>query len=293
MSTMTRTSPAARGGIRNATRSSWKQAVVELRNSLTGGALLSYLTTPIGGVFLLWMFRDEALGDTGLTAAHYMLPGFLAATIVLGGFMGVSSEMVSEREDGSLLRMKAIPHGLRGYVLGKSIYHVLFNLIIMAALMIGAIALNPSLAPDSALGWLGLVGYTVLGLLACLPMGMALGALMKTSMMIMIPMALVVVLLIVSGVFTPLNADNTLQTVIAHIFPMYWLGLGMRSVVLPMEAASVEIGESWRVLETVGVLGLWAVVGMILAPIALRRMIRGVSGSTMQAVRDRVLSKGY
>ena len=69
MSTMTRTSPAARGGIRNATRSSWKQAVVELRNSLTGGALLSYLTTPIGGVFLLWMFRDEALGDTGLTAA--------------------------------------------------------------------------------------------------------------------------------------------------------------------------------------------------------------------------------
>ena len=41
---------------------------------------------------------------------------------------------------------------------------------------------------------------------------------------------------------------------------------------------SVEIEDSWRHLETVGVLGVWAVVGLIMAPIVLRGMARRESG---------------
>lgn len=288
----TATTPAARGAIRNATRSGWHQALVEFKTNVTGWSLLGYLITPIGGVVLLWLFRDEALGDTGLTAAHYMLPGLLAATIIIGGFMGVSGELLTEREDGSLLRMKAIPHGLRGYVIGKTIQHVILNLGIMALLLAAAIIVLPSLAPDTAMGWLGLVGYTVLGLLASLPAGVLIGALLKTPALMIVPMAMVMGLLIVSGVFGPIS-NNPVVTFLAQLFPMYWLGLGMRSVVLPPEAAAVEIGESWRVAETLGVLGIWAVIGLVLAPIVLRHLIRGVSGSTVEAARDRVLTKGY
>jgi ABC-2 type transport system permease protein len=33
---------------------------------------------------------------------------------------------------------------------------------------------------------------------------------------------------------------------IAQVFPMYWLGLGMRSALLPDAFASIEIGGTWR-----------------------------------------------
>jgi ABC-2 type transport system ATP-binding protein len=66
---------------------------------------------------------------------------------------------------------------------------------------------------------------------------------------------------------------------------MYWLGLGMRSVLLPASAASVEIGDSWRHLQTVGVLGIWAVLGRYRPP---RQALRGhpATGSCVAARRD-------
>ena len=80
---------------------------------------------------------------------------------------------------------------------------------------------------------------------------------------------------------------------IAMVFPLYWLGLGLRSVFLPPEAASLELAGTWQTVESVMALGIWAVLGMVLAPILLRRMVRGVSGSTVTEARERMLSRGY
>ncbi len=74
--------------------------------------------------------------------------------------------------------------------------------------------------------------------------------------------------------------------VVAQIFPMYWLGLVMRSAFLPDSAASLELGDSWRTLETAAVLGAWAVIGAIVTPIVLRRMARRQTGSQVQAAKD-------
>ena len=43
---------------------------------------------------------------------------------------------------------------------------------------------------------------------------------------------------------------------------------------LPAEMVAVEIGQSRRTLEMFAVLGLWAVIGVVLAAILLRRMAR-------------------
>jgi ABC-2 type transport system permease protein len=63
----------------------------------------------------------------------------------------------------------------------------------------------------------------------------------------------------------------------------------MRSAFLPEAAAAFEIGGSWRTLETVLVLGAWAVVGLSLAPGLLRRMARRQSGSEVAAARDQAV----
>jgi ABC-2 type transport system permease protein len=65
----------------------------------------------------------------------------------------------------------------------------------------------------------------------------------------------------------------------------------MRSALLPDSAVVVEIGQSWRPWATLGVLGVWAVIGLVLAPILLRRMARRESGSSVAARRERALQR--
>ncbi|GAA0924035.1 hypothetical protein GCM10009560_24310 [Nonomuraea longicatena] len=60
---------------------------------------------------------------------------------------------------------------------------------------------------------------------------------------------------------------------------------------MPDAAAAAELGESWRQLETLGVLGLWAVAGLPLAPPILRRMGRRESGSAVQERRERAMRR--
>jgi ABC-2 type transport system permease protein len=130
----------------------------------------------------------------------------------------------------------------------------------------------------------------VLGLLATLPIGIILGSLVpgvqKMGTWGFLP---IMVLGGISGIFFPIQGLWGWVQGIAQIFPMYWLGLGMRSAFLPDSAAVLEIGSSWRTMETVLVLGAWAVVGLLVAPVVLRRMARRQSGSEVEAARDQAL----
>lgn len=42
---------------------------------------------------------------------------------------------------------------------------------------------------------------------------------------------------------------------------------------------------------TAGVLGAWAVVGLVLAPMVLRRMARSVSGASVEAGRQKAAQR--
>ena len=93
----------------------------------------------------------------------------------------------------------------------------------------------------------------------------------------------------ISGIFYPITHLPVFLQWIGQLFPVYWLGLGMRSALLPNAMASVEISHSWRHLATFGVLSAWAVAGIVLAPAVLRRMARRESGSTVAAHREKAL----
>ena len=96
----------------------------------------------------------------------------------------------------------------------------------------------------------------------------------------------------ISGIFYPISALPGWLQPLAQVFPLYWLGLGTRASVMPDAAAAAEIGESWRHLETFGVLGVWAVIGLALAPRVLRRMAQRESGSAVEARRQAALQFG-
>ena len=145
----------------------------------------------------------------------------------------------------------------------------------------GARFLVDGVARQGGEALLTLVWVVPLGLLATLPLGAVIGSLVDSPRTVGLLMLPVMGIVVISGIYFPLSKlPEWLQTV-GQLFPVYWLGLGLRAALLPAEAVAAEIGESWRHLETAGVLGAWAVAGLLLAPSVLRRMARRESGAAM------------
>jgi ABC-2 type transport system permease protein len=141
--------------------------------------------------------------------------------------------------------------------------------------------------------WLLLTLVFVVGMVSTVPIGVALGSVMKSSMQaLLVPLACAL-LVFASGIFYPFTALPIWLQSLARAFPVYWVGLGARSAMLPASVVGAEIGESWRIVEMFAVLGVWAVIGLVLAPIVLRRMARHQSGSALAKVRERIRSRGY
>jgi ABC-2 type transport system permease protein len=139
--------------------------------------------------------------------------------------------------------------------------------------------------------WLTLAWVLVLGLIAMLPLGAIVGSLFSSPRNMGIVMLPTMGLIATSGIFYPITNFPVWLQWLGQAFPIYWLGLGMRSALLPADMAAVEIDHSWRHLETVGVLGAWAVAGLLVAPVILRRMARRESGSAVAARREKAMQR--
>ncbi len=245
-----------------------------------------YLFTAALVVGYLWIRRDTPVEGTDLLLPSVALPSILGALIAFGVVVGPAYALAMEKEDGTLLRAKAVPNGLVGYFTGQLLFQSMSLMPQMVVILVPSFLLFDGLMADPS-GWWTVAWVLVLGMLAALPIGMVIGALVpgvqKVGMWGMLP---VMVLAGISGIFYPVQQLWGWVQVVAQVFPMYWLALGMRSAFLPDAAAALEIGGSWRTAETVLVLGAWAVVGALVTPRILRRMARRQTGSQVQAARD-------
>ena len=269
--------------IRLGLRRGWLEFVQSIRSSQDQGF---YLFTAFLSVGYLFLRRNTEVEGTDLLLPSVALPSILGAFIAFGVVIGPAYTLAMEKEDGTLLRHKAVPHGLAGYFTGQLVYQTLNLLPQMVAILVPSFLLFDDLMAEPS-GWLTVVWVLLLGILAAMPIGMVIGALVPGTQKVgtwgMLP---VMVLAGISGIFYPLQQLWGWVQVVAQVFPMYWLGLGMRSAFLPDEAAAIEVGGSWRTYETVAVLGAWAVVGAVLTPIVLRRMSRRSTGSQVQAAKE-------
>lgn len=217
------------------------------------------------------------------------LPSLLGMILAFNGLQVVAFSLLMEREDGTLLRAKAAPNGTLAYLISKIVQSSATTLVTLCALLVPGIFLFSGLTLDTPGSWLTLTWVLAMGLLATMPIGAILGSLLSSPRNITVVMLPVLALFGISGIFFPMaEAPRWLQW-IAQAFPVYWLGLGMRSALLPARLMVAEIGQSWRHLETFTVLGLWAALGLILAPTVLRRMARKESGSAIAERRQKSL----
>lgn len=281
------TTRSERHGSRHAVRVGARRGLTEFGISLRNPEDQTfYLFWAAGVLAVLWFNRDTEVPGVALGFPVLVLPGMLAALVVFGAVVGSAFALVTEKEDGTLLRAKAAPHGIAGYVTGQVVLQTLGVLPMTLLVLVPSALLFDGVNHRGAVGWLAATGFLVLGLLVTLPLGMVLGALARRPTHVT-TWGLLPVLALggISGVVVPLQALWGWVQVVAQVFPMYWLGAGLRWALLPDEAAAFELGGTFRPWEAVGVLGLWAVVGLVVAPVVLRRMARRESGS---AVRERM-----
>lgn len=264
--------------------------LIELRQSFTGAALIGQLFWPVATLVAIFFLRDTRVKGSGFTLGTLILPGVLGMFVSFGLLL-VIQYLSADREDGTLLRAKATPDGMRGYLIGKLVTVSGTILAYLVILLIPGLLIVGGLDIGSIRSWLILAGVLILGLVATQSIGAILGSLISSPRgagYISIP---VMGLIAISGIFYPITTLPDWLQWIAQAFPIYWLGLGMRSALLPADAVGVEIGESWRHLETAAVLSAWAVAGLILAPIVLRRMARRESGSNVAVRREKALQR--
>ncbi|MDK0524169.1 ABC transporter permease [Streptomyces sp. ML-6] len=262
---------------------------IEFRQTVTNaGQLVGWLFWPVLALAVMYFLRDTTVGGTDFSLGTHAVPGILGINTLFTGLIGLAFTLITDREDGTLLRAKATPNGMLGYVVGKVLAQAGTTVAVLLVLLVPVAFLFDGLRLGAVSSWATLAWVLALGMLAILPVGAILGSLFRSTQGLVPIMVLIMVLVGFSGVFYPLSSLPGWVEWIAQVFPVYWLGLGLRAAFLPDAMAASEIGESWRFLEMAGVLGVWGAVGFLVAPGVLRRMARRESGSAVAARRESV-----
>ena len=269
--------------IRLGLRRGWTEFLQSIRSTQDQGYYLFTAFLVLGYLFLR---RNTEVEGTDLLVPSVALPSILGALVAFGVVIGPAYSLAMEREDGTLLRHKAVPNGLVGYFSSHLLLQTMSLVPQMLVILVPSFLLFDNVIADGS-GWFTVTWVLLLGMLATLPIGMVIGALVPSTQKVgtwgMLP---IMVLGGISGIFFPIQQLWGWVQIVAQVFPMYWLGLGMRSAFLPDSAAALELGGTWRTWETALVLGGWALAGMLVTPLVLKRMARRQTGSQVEAARE-------
>ncbi|GAA2869997.1 ABC transporter permease [Streptosporangium fragile] len=245
------------------------------------------ITTLVGTVWVFAMLTmwigDQKVTGTDVSSGTYMTVGFLAFTVFSNGLMTLPIAIATDREDGTLLRLRSTPGGVPAYLAGR-VVTVLCQIVVQGALILatgGALG-NVAMPRD----WVTLAWVTLLGTLAVVPLGAALGCLLPGPKagagILALPM---MILMVTSGVMLPITFMPEAVQWVSQAFPLYWQGLGLRAAFLPDTMLAAEIGGDWRLPWAGAALTAWTVAGMLLAPWLIHRVTRRESGSRLAGRR--------
>jgi len=277
----------------SALRAGALRGAIEFRNSLQKpGDLSFYLIGAIVFGVALWFLRDQEIPDLGISVAVVVFPTAIAIIMLFVATFGLATLVSTEREDGTVLRLSILPAGTFTYAWGQTVRTLLELAFTFTLYTVIATVLVPGVWNQGWIGALAALGFLILGIFACLPLGFILGSIFNNPRSVGGWGFLVFgAIVYASGIIQPLTELPVWVQVIGQVLPLYWLGLGLRSALLPDGFVGAESGESWRTLESLGVLGGWAIAGVILAPLLLQRVSRRDSFATLAQRRERALQR--
>ena len=206
----------------------------------------------------------------GVTFTQYFMAGIIAAGILGASLQNMAISIATERSDGTLKNLAGTPMPKSAYFLGKVVQVLAVTVLIVAILLtIGVVFYDIDL--PSGTDWITFAWVSLLGAASCTLLGIAVSSLAKngrSASAMVTPFALV--LQFISGVFFVFSQLPSWMQTVAAIFPLKWMGQGLRSVFLPDALAAQEPAGSWELGRVALVLGVWCVVGLALCVATFR-----------------------
>jgi ABC-2 type transport system permease protein len=187
-----------------ALRAGARRGFIELRQAFTGMELVNQLIWPVATLVAVFFLRDVPIGDTGYTLGTIVLPGALGMFVALGLLL-VVQQLAADREDGTLLRAKATPNGIRAYLIGKIVQISATILAYLAILLLPGLIIVDGLDITDPTSWITFTWVLVLGLVATQTIGAMLGSLIATPRGAGYLSLPVLALIAISGIFAPIT----------------------------------------------------------------------------------------
>lgn len=220
----------------------------------------------------------EQTGVAGaMTAGQFFLPGMIAAGVLLTSFQTMAMSVATERDDGTLKRLRATPIPPVAYFLGKvGLVAVSSVLQVLVLLLVARLAFGVEM-PSTADRWAVFALVFLLGVFGGTVLGIAYSSLASSRSVGAVVIGPMVVLQFISGVYIAFDEVPPWLQQVAALFPLKWVAQGMRSVFLPAELASSEMAGSWETGRTVLVLTSWALGGLVLCLLTFTWFKRGTT----------------
>lgn len=266
----------------NALALGWDRTLLELKmysrekESVFFSFLFPILLLALFSVIFSAQFEESA-DQGGMTAGLFFLPGMLSAGVLLTSFQTMALSVATERDDGSLKRLRATPMPSVAYFLGKvGLVGVTSVLQTVLLLVVATVFFDVELPSDPD-RWAVFVVVFVLGVFAGTVVGIAYSSLATSRSIGAVVIGPMLVLQFISGVYIAFDQVPPWLQQVASLFPLKWIAQGMRSVFFPAEMAAAEMAGSWETGKTIAVLLAWGIGGLILCITTFRWFKRGTT----------------
>lgn len=237
--------------------------------------LFPILLLSLFSVIFSSQFEGADTNDAGMTAAQYFLPGMVAAGVLLTSFQTMALSVATERDDGSLKRLRSTPMPPVAYFVGKvGLVAVTAVVQLVILLLVARFAFGVDL-PTAADRWAVLAGVFGLGVVAGTVLGIAYSSLSTARSIGAVVIGPMLVLQFISGVYIGWDDVPGWLQQIASLFPLKWIAQGMRSVFYPADMARLEMAGAWEPGRTLLVLAAWALGGLVLCVTTFKWFKRG------------------
>ncbi len=212
------------------------------------------------------VFTDEFDG-TGITVSQLFAAGMIAGGIASTSFVNLGIGIATDRDDGTLKRLRGTPMPPVSYFIGKVILVLVASLAEVVMLLATGMLVFDLTLPTDVSRWFTFAWVFVLGVTGCSLLGIAASSIARI------------------GAQRPRRPQPSVHRAavrlrhlrrarcadlpeplvqIGSLFPLKWMAQGFRSVFLPDVMAGQEVAGAWEHGRVALVLAAWCIGGLIL-----------------------------
>ena len=229
-------------------------------------AVVFTLALPIVLLALLASIFSHDIAGTHVAYSQVYTTGLLAGGVASTSFLNLAVAIAGERENGGLKRLAGTPMPRTAYFMGKAIVVLVTCALETAVLLVFGHFAYAVAFPASIGRWWTFIWVTLLGVTSMSLLGVAVSSVPRSARSAA-PVANLPLLVLefMSGVFVPFTSLSKGLYNFAGLFPLRWMAEGYRSALLPSYFQQVEPGHHWNYSAMALVMGIWIVVGLVLA----------------------------